>query len=306
MSTGRIVRKEVPTGSTLPIIGKIKVGKKAQTAAGKEYPTSLDYFRVDDQTSKYAELFHKAYGPQPKKIRIIFISNETSQACNEQWEAWGSDGKFHGSGDGETFRIWDANATNGKGEKGAYVEGLPKTDERVKALKDKWAVYLTMNFIIPDIGKVMGQWQFKTKGEKSTIPAIINAFDWVRNQANGNIAGVPFDLSVEKKKGYTPGAVRNYPVVTLVPNLSMESLTMMRDFLSAGGDIGQIVNMQLDENKLKQLAAHAEEAPVTTTEDVEAEEIPTEILKQNPLTPPEVYMPKKEEVKAGSKLDFPE
>lgn len=271
MSTGRIVRKEVRTGSTLPIIGRIKVGEKKTNATGKEYPSSLDYFRVDDSTSKYAKLFHDAYGDKPKKIRIIFISNDITQSCNEQWVAW-IKGKFHGSGDGETFRVWDPQMPDGKGGTGAFAENVPKTDPRVKALKDAWAVQLTLNFIIPDIGKVMGQWQFVTKGEKSTIPAIVEAFDWVRNQANGNVAGFPFDLSVEKKTGYTPGAVRNYPVVTLVPNLSMESLMMVRDFMIGGGDISQVINMQLDENKLKQLAAHAEEAPAATVDAQEVKE----------------------------------
>ena len=34
---------------TLNVIGKIKIGEKRKTDAGKEYPASLDYFRPDTQ-----------------------------------------------------------------------------------------------------------------------------------------------------------------------------------------------------------------------------------------------------------------
>ncbi len=301
MSTGRIQnRKEERSFSTLPLIGRIKVGEKTE----RGLPTSIDYFRVS--SSKYEAMFKAAFGDKPTRIPIVFATDNVKEACNEHYACWDK-GKFYGEGDGTTFSVWDPKA--GKDGKGAMVEGLAKDDPRVLALK--WEEYLNMKFIIPGIKGVLGYWALSTKAKKTSIPAIVQSFDFVQ-QRLGTVIGVPFDLIMEKKKGFTPGDPKNYPVVQLVTNINEESMKAIKSLMNAGVGIGEFVALGMDEKKLLAKAKEMEDMPPAVM-DVEHEEIPVELLKQNPLTTAEVIMPpvanvatEKKEIKAGSKLDFPE
>lgn len=240
--SGRIVKQHSQTG-TLPLIGRIKIGMKVENDKGKEYPTSLDYFRP---TGKYAHKFTTVFGDKPDKIGIVFITDDLTEACNQYYASW-ENGKLWGEGDGETFRIWD----NDK-----YVENVPKDDPRVKAIKG-WAEYTRLRFVIPAIKDVLGYWEFVTKGSKSSIPGIISTFDFIKKSA-GTIIGFPFDLTVSKVKGYTPGAAKNYSVVQLIPNRGEENITAIKEFLTSGGRIEDIATISLNEKKLLQLAQSGE------------------------------------------------
>src|SRR5690349_16983445 len=85
--TGRIKRENEPVAETykLPVLGKIKVGQKVQNDNGKEYPQSLDYFIVNED-SKYAGQFKSAYPDKPSTISIVFPSNNIADVCNERYE----------------------------------------------------------------------------------------------------------------------------------------------------------------------------------------------------------------------------
>ena len=65
---GRLSNPESGTGIRPPLLGRIKVGMKAKNAQGKEYPSSIDWFRAD---GKYAATFHRVYGEKPTKIQQI-------------------------------------------------------------------------------------------------------------------------------------------------------------------------------------------------------------------------------------------
>ena len=80
---GRINKLSV--SNTLPLIGRIKVGMKVVNENGKEYPTSLDYFRA---TGKYADIFDKHFGEKCSRIGIVFITDDVTEACNQYYAAW--------------------------------------------------------------------------------------------------------------------------------------------------------------------------------------------------------------------------
>lgn len=287
MSTGRIQnRKEQRTFTTLPLIGRIKVGEKTE----RGLPTSIDYFRC--ASSKYEHLFKEAFGEKPTRIPIVFITDNIQEACKESYACWDK-GKFYGEGDGVTFSVWDSKA--GKDGKGAMVEGLTAEDPRVRALK--WEEYLDMNFVVPAIKGVMGYWKFSTKGKKSSIPAIVQAFDFVQ-QRLGTVKGVPFDLIVEKKKGYTPGEAKLYPVVQLVTNINEESMRAIKTLMTAGVGVEEFVALNMDEKKMLARAKELEEMPESTF-DVPHEEVKEEV----PALPASTI---KNEVNVGAKLEFPE
>ena len=249
-NSGRIaVRKNQAAGSTLPEIGKIKIGEKKLSSKGVEYPSAIDYFKP---TGNFATQFTSIYGDKPKILSIAFISDNLAEVCNERYECW-TDGKRHGYGDGNTFTIWD-------GKK--YIDDVPASDPRVTALK--WDMMLTLRFVLLEMKGILGYWTFQTKAKATTIPSVIKAFDFVRTRS-GTIVGFPFSLMVEKKKGYNPGEARNYPVVSLVPNFSETAMEHVNAYLEAGGNMNKITTNFI---KAQEIApeSHQIEAPKITVE----------------------------------------
>jgi hypothetical protein len=249
--TGRIQsRKSESAASTLPEIGKVKIGEKAPNG---NYPRSLDYFKP---TGNFANEFTMKYGDKPTKLSVCFISDDLNEVCNERYESWVK-GKRWGWGDGTLFTVWDATANENKG---AYIKDLPATDARVKALK--WDVMLTLRFVLLELKGIMGYWRFETKAKATTIPSIVKAFDFVKERAN-TIIGFPFNLTIERKTGYNPGEAKNYPVVSLVPNFSQDAIEMVGEYVAAGGNVHKITTAMIEQKKIlnegpKQLAETTE------------------------------------------------
>jgi hypothetical protein len=243
--TGRISkRKDVNTASSLPEIGKIKIGEKKTNSAGKEYPSALDYFRP---TGTFANEFTKLFGQKPKELKVAFISNELSEVCNQRFECW-ENGKRWGYSDGENYTVWDKTAN---GNKGAYREILADTPENQALIKSvgKWDEMLTLRFVLLEMKGIMGYWRFETKAKAVTIPSIIKSFDLVKERA-GSIIGFPFSLMIEKKIGYNPGEAKSYPVVSLVPNFTEDTLEMVRQYIDMGGNMNRITTKMIEQEQL--------------------------------------------------------
>lgn len=255
---GRISSGGVQQGSTLPEIGRIKVGEKS----AKGFPTSLDYFRA---TGNFANKFSQLMGEKPNELHIAFVSNDIAEVCNEQFEAWDK-GKRFGWGDGVTFTVWDAASSS-------YVEGVNKDDPRVKAIKG-WSRTLTLRFVLLKMTGVYGYWTFQTKAKETTIPSIVKAFDMVMDRS-GSIVGFPFSLVVEKVKSYSPGEARNYPIVKLIPNFTEETIEQVRAYVEAGGELNRLTTNMITSGAIlnggvKQLgvASEASEEVFTEVEEV--------------------------------------
>lgn len=108
------------------------------------------------------------------------------------------------------------------------------TEQAAKDYIDKigdWKVTLTLRFVLTDLQGVLGVWSFTTKGDKSTIPNIVGAVDAIQNAA-GRIKGIPFQLCVQKHISRKPGTNSTYPVVSIVPNLSPESIENLGNALT--------------------------------------------------------------------------
>jgi recombination directionality factor gp3-like protein len=230
--SGRIIR-EGDQGGRMTILGKVKVGKKSE----KGFPTSLDYFIA---TGKYAGLFDKVYGDRPDRLEICFHSDDIGQVCNEEYECRDREGKRVAYGDGESFHLYDA----GKKE---YI--IVRKEDLPKGL-GTWSTTLTLRFILLRVNTVFGLWQFTTKGEKSSIPAIRDTFDAVKQQA-GTVLHVPFDLIVEKVSSQKPGEKRTFPVVSLIANIGSQELQLLGEYIEKGGQLKGIVS----QGQIEQLAA---------------------------------------------------
>lgn len=230
---GRIHRADTQaTRLAWPRIGKIKIGKKAISRNGKEYPTSVDYFIP---SGKYAELFVKAYGQEPRTIQIIFPDDDPVKVCNEYYEYRDDKGQLIAKGDGVTFNVW-----NGRRYQVFTTTEYPDIMQRItakypnaqsRATGDGWRVRLTMNFVIPMVRGVAGVWTFETNGSASTIPNIRDAFDAMLT-AKGYVQGIIFDLNVKFAQSQKPDDRSRYPVVSLVPNESEENVEKIKNALN--------------------------------------------------------------------------
>lgn len=242
--SGRIATRKEDGGTTLPEIGKLKIGVKAVSSGGKEYPKAIDYFRP---TGTFAGEFIKKFGEKPRELKVVFLSNEVSEVCNQRFECW-EGGKRWGWGDGENFTVWDKEAPAGAGKKGAYRSGLAKTDSLVKSA-GKWEEMLTLRFVLLELPGIMGVWSFQTKAKAVTIPSIVKAFDFVKEKA-GTIIGFPFSLTVEMAKGYNPGDPKAYPIVSLVPNFTETTIEMVQKYVEAGGNMNRLTSRMIANSEL--------------------------------------------------------
>lgn len=229
----------------LGTVGRIRIGEKAKNANGKEYPTSLDYFKPDGP-EQYMQFFKTAYGDKPKKLTITFLSNDLNEVCRQFYELRDGAGGRLAYGDGKTFYV----ATKqGDGTVKDVVTEPDDTDAWMKAQESAagkpWRERLVLRFALPQI-PVLGLWEFSTHGGGSTIPNIVGTVDTMLEVA-GRIAGIPFDLIVEKVKSDKAGSKSVYPVVSLVPNISQDSAAIVRGLPMQLGTI-------LTEEKIGQLA----------------------------------------------------
>lgn len=216
---GRIINNKEQKRLPFPIVGHIKCGMKSD----KGYPMSVDYFIPD---GNYAPLFKQAYGEKPSTIQIVFPSDDAELVCREEYVLRDGQGKLVATGDGETFKTWSE-----KAKKYIVVTTTEQPDIMAmleKHYKQEWKITLTLVFILPLVRGVMGCWQFQTKGSASTIPQVRDAFDAML-ETNGKAAGVIFDLSVKMHKSNKPSDTSRYPVVTLVPNESLENLQKVHE-----------------------------------------------------------------------------
>ena len=243
--TGRIIRQQ-PV-SKLPEIGKIKVGEKVE---GKDFPRSLDYFKP---TGEYAPLFWETYGEKPNLLEIVFPTDDARECCFERYEL--RDGaKLFADGDGVSFRVYSA-----KDDK--YIK-MSTTDfpELMSKLSEKagksWRTIVTLRFLLLKIRSVMGVWALSTHAEASSIPEIVSAFDMVKERA-GRVAGIPFDLTVQKVTSQKPGSKSSFPVIKLIPNIGIKHMEMLKGLTTANADVRGIISAEV----IEQEASRQIEAP---------------------------------------------
>lgn len=216
---GRIITNKEEHRLAFPIVGRIKCGMKSD----RGFPMSVDYFIP---SGNYAPLFTQAYGEKPSTIQIVFPSDDAELVCREEYVLRDGQGKLVATGDGETFKTWSE-----KAKKYIIVTTTEQPDIMAmleKHYKQEWKITLTLVFILPLVRGIMGCWQFQTKGSASTIPQVRDAFDAML-ETNGKAAGVIFDLSVKMHVSQKPNEKSRYPVVTLVPNESLENLQKVHE-----------------------------------------------------------------------------
>jgi len=271
--------KNVP----IPIIGKIKIGEKAiSKKTGKEYPVALDYFIVTD--TKYANQFKEAYGEKPDKLEIAFPSDDVEQYCYESYQIRDSKGKLLAEGNGKLWeKLYNNKEKDYNYKKEIELEKLLNHYDKLGFKPDVKAT-LTLRFILLKLKGVFGCWQFVTKGSASSIPSIRNTYDYIMQYASTTV-NIPFDLTVKKVSSQIPGDTRTYPVVSIVANLSKESIDVLSEYVESGHTIkGMITEEKLlqlsSSSELQQLPPKSIEDSIITAEVVDDNEVELELTPE--------------------------
>jgi hypothetical protein len=240
----------------IPIIGRIKCGVKDD----RGIPKSLDYFIAE---GNYKAMFDREFGEKPTNIKIVFLSDDITETCNERLEIR-KGAKLFAFGDGKDFKVW---AKDIEDYKDFSITEHPKIMEMCEQkAENKWQTVLTLRFLIPKISGVFGVWQLTTKGVESSIPQIVSVYDKVKSIA-GTVMNIPFDLSIEKVKSQKPESKNLFPVIRLIPNVSQESLEVVRNFIESNKPVQGL----LTDERIQELKSIPEEIPEDVANTIDAD-----------------------------------
>lgn len=201
-----------PVRRSLGLIGRVKIGDKAVTEKGKEYPVSLNHFRFD-APEMYARIAREKYGDKPNELPIVFYTDD-QDSLSHFYELRDASGKLIAYGDGERYYVASKDGmVLVAGEEVKRVVGPLKKQYTTDKYSPEWREVLRMRFMLKDY-PALGYWEFRSHGAGTSIPKLIGPYDLVQEH-RGSVIGVDFMLRVEKHTGNTAGQTRSYPVVQL-------------------------------------------------------------------------------------------
>lgn len=218
-----------------PRIGILRIGEeKSPKRPGK----AIDWFRA---TGEYAQRFHDIFGEKPTSLTIAFPSSDPYQVCQHVVIGRDSNGNKSAIFDGENYKLWNYKSRDyvpvsyeqweeakQHGVKALFGYG---DNERVESVKiETWQNRLTLRFITIGMLDIVGYWELGTSSIKSGIPQITETFLHVANKVGHAISNMTFDISVRMQESNSPGQKRKYPVLSLTPNLSFESLNLLEEY----------------------------------------------------------------------------
>jgi len=85
----RRIKRVMDSQGGMPRIGKIRLGIKKLSNTGVEYPSEVDYFVLDPDLT-HRDKIVAAYGEKPKKLLVMFLSDELEVAFPTAYKAYSS------------------------------------------------------------------------------------------------------------------------------------------------------------------------------------------------------------------------
>lgn len=226
-----------PLGGNAPVSQppavQVKIGEKRKTESGKEYPSALDYFVLDEKSSLF-EAFNQKFN-RPSELKIVFPFNAAEKCCSVMYLWRDGAGRKTAYSDGEKFFAWESKMVNGK-DLGDFV---PVNSNDARVPPEKAITECTLTFLIPDFNVMATLYRLTTQAQKTSIPNIVNTFDMVQRSAT-SVIGVPFILSVMKAKGNTPGG-RVYPILNLQCLFTWQDLNILGQYHANGNELSYII-----------------------------------------------------------------
>lgn len=215
----------------LPRLGKIRLGIKKKTAAGKEYPAEVDYFILAPQTpseeenEKLQQEFAKLYGEKPKQIQIMFPVADPKIFFAQFYKRYGSGTMLQCKGDGEI-------ATCGSDEFAKDLEVIKKDEMGLPVVKcmgkqcgyyeaNKCSEVGALQVLLPELPGA-GVWQVST-GSFHSIVNINSCIDYIRAIA-GRVHMIPLLLERREQEIAHEGKKRMHYILHINMNFKLADL----------------------------------------------------------------------------------
>lgn len=196
----------------LPRLGKIRLGKKAQTRTGKEYPVQTSYFVCPQEVVD-------VYGEEPTELDVMFPMDNKAEIFRQKLGWYGSTSglKCHGNME-EAERLqpdgsWKAMA--------CPCEHL-KTDENPQGECTEQSHLMV---ILPKVS-MGGCYQITTGSYHSTV-AINSAIDYIRALA-GRIAMLPLKLRRVPRDTHHGGKKQRHFTLELILDANLQQIDRLR------------------------------------------------------------------------------
>ena len=164
----------------LPRVGVIRLGIKAKSSKGTEYPKAVDHFVCPEEVQK-------VFGEHPKSLDIVFPLDDVDDIFPQFYKRYGKSAGLKCKGDGEV-----ASFVNKDGEF-EEIECLGKGCKHYE--KKECKEVATLNFIIPKV-KLDGIYQIHTSSFHSIVK-LNSSLDYIRSMF-GRISMLPFQLVLEE------------------------------------------------------------------------------------------------------------
>ena len=210
----KIKREDAPQNVIrLPRLGKLRLGVKAISGSGKEYPKEVDYFKCPPEVQA-------VFGEKPTLLRVMIPTENEEMFCRQYYAIYGSNQRLKCQGDGETAERRDKDGAIEK------IECLtPKDCEFAK--KNKCRARMDLMVVIPDVA-VGGVYQLSTGSINSDID--IRSGLAMARSLYGRISWVPMELKREPMKIADPesGKMNTHWPVKLYPVGNIETVMSVR------------------------------------------------------------------------------
>ena len=225
----------------LPRIGRIRLGLKAVTTSGKEYPKEVEYFVVPDEV-------RKVYGDKPLELDVMFPLNDMGAVFPVAYKSYGSGKGLRCTGDGETAH---------------RVNETTKEMEQIKCpcnlLEEKKCKQTgTLMVMLPKVS-VGGIYQCTTSSINSIID-IASCLDYV-SALIGRFAMVPLKLRRVKTETHHDDKKQNHYTLQVIFDGDINTINALR------GDTLRVL-----EHPRFQLPAPLDENPELDAIDIVADE----------------------------------
>jgi hypothetical protein len=200
--------------------GKIRIGEKKTNAKGQEYPSKLDYFLPDFDDADLEAEFHKQYGEKPKRLRIVFVSEDLNLIFPQWYKCYGKTG-LKCKGDGITAERHN--------DTGIDEEVACLTPEGCDYAKEHGCKRLaSLQFALPDL-PTMQVVQFDTTSFYSIVN--LNSGLAQMRAVFGQIRGIEVDLDLLPQQAQANGKAVNIYVVRLAIPVSLRQVRNVRPLI---------------------------------------------------------------------------
>lgn len=192
----------------LPRLGRIRLGLKAVTSGGKEYPKETEYFVCPPEVQKI-------YGPKPTDLDIMIPLNDTDAVFPCAYKYYGSSKGLKCSGDGEI-----AHRVNEE------TKGMELIKCPCQLLEDKKCKQMgTLMVILPKVS-MGGVYQITTSSINSIID-VNSGMDYIAALL-GRFAMVPCTLRRVKTETHHDDKKQNHYTMQIIFDGDVTTLNALR------------------------------------------------------------------------------